>query len=111
MYTIQPGFRTARGPRPNKSLQTLNPSWPHHLQAPHILHAGTLYLSWRVMTSCRMRYGRSCAIVLFATIIFCVHPRSIAAQNLNAKPASTDPSDAAPSSYSMEMNFNLVGKT
>src|SRR5260370_10090743 len=98
MYTIQPGSRTARGPRPNKSLQTLYPSWLLHPEAHHILHAGTLYLAWRVMTYCRMRYGRSCAIVLFATTIFCLHPRSIAAQNLKAKPASTDPSDAAPSS-------------
>src|SRR6266478_7172643 len=98
MYTIQPGSRTARGPRPNKSLQTLNPSWPHHPQAPHILHAGTLYLSWRVMTCCSIVSRRPCAIVLLATTIFCLHLRSIAAQKLNAKPASTDPSDAAPSS-------------
>src|SRR6266851_1183662 len=98
MYTIQPGSRTALRPRANKSLQTLYPSWLHHPQAPHILHAGTSYLAWRVMTYCRIGSGRSCAIVLFATTIFCLHPRSIAAQNLKAKPASTDPSDAAASS-------------
>ena len=50
------------------------------------------------MTYCRIGSGRSCAIVLFATTIFCLHPHSIAAQNLPAKPASTDPSDAAASS-------------
>ena len=50
------------------------------------------------MTYCRIGSGRSCAMVLFATSIFCLHPRSIAAQNLQANPASTDPSDAAPSS-------------
>src|SRR6266481_6662616 len=98
MYTIQPSSRTARRPRANKSLQTLYPSWLHHPQAPHILHVGTLYLAWRVMTYCRIGSGRSCAVVLFATAIFCLHPRSIAAQNLEAKPASTDASDAAPSS-------------
>jgi len=42
------------------------------------------------MTYCRIGSGRSCSIVLFATTIFCFHPRSIAAQNLKAKPASTD---------------------
>jgi hypothetical protein len=50
------------------------------------------------MTYCRIGSGCSCAIVLFASTIFCLHPRSIAAQSLKAKPASTDPSDAAPSS-------------
>ncbi len=50
------------------------------------------------MTHCRTGSGRSCAIVLLATTIFCLHPRSITAQDLQAKPASTDPSDAAPSS-------------
>ena len=50
------------------------------------------------MTHCHIGSGRSCAIVLFATTIFCLHPCSIAAQNLQANPASTDPSDAAPSS-------------
>jgi len=50
------------------------------------------------MTYCRIGSWRSCAIVLFATTIFCLHPRSVAAQNLKAKPASSDPSDAAPSS-------------
>jgi hypothetical protein len=49
------------------------------------------------MTYCRIGSGRSCAVVLFATTIFCLHPCSIAAQNLKAKTASTDPSDAAPS--------------
>jgi hypothetical protein len=52
------------------------------------------------MTYCRIGSGRSCAIVLFATTIFCLHPLSIAAQNLKTKPASTDRSDAAPSSIS-----------
>src|SRR6201984_3236321 len=98
MYTIQPGSRTALRPRANKSLQTLYPSWLHHPQAPHILHAGTLYLAWRVMPPCHIGSGRSCAMVLFAGTIFCLHPSSIAAQNLQAKPASTDASDAAPSS-------------
>ncbi len=50
------------------------------------------------MTCCSIVSRRPCAIVLLATTIFCLHPRSIAAQKLNAKPASTDPSDAAPSS-------------
>jgi hypothetical protein len=50
------------------------------------------------MTYWRIGSGRSCAVVLLATAIFCLHPRSIAAQNLKAKPAPTDPSDAAPSS-------------
>src|SRR5258707_7237912 len=98
MYTIQPGSRTALHPRANKSLETLYPAWLHHPHAPHILHAGTVYLAWRVMTYCRIGSGRSCAIVLFATTIFCLHPRAIAAQNLKAKPASSDASDAAPSS-------------
>jgi hypothetical protein len=34
--------------------------------------------------------GRSSALILFATVIFCLHPRSVAAQALPAKPASTD---------------------
>jgi len=50
------------------------------------------------MTYCRIGSRRSCAFILLATTIFCLYPRSIAAQNLKAKPASTDPSDAAPSS-------------
>ena len=50
------------------------------------------------MTYRRIGSGRSCAFVLFATTIFCLNPHSIAAQNLPAKPASTDPSDAAASS-------------
>jgi hypothetical protein len=52
------------------------------------------------MTYCRIRSGRSCAIILIATTIFCLHPRSIAAQNSQAKPASTDHADVAPSSTS-----------
>ena len=52
------------------------------------------------MTYSSVVSGRSCTIVLFATILFCLHPRLIAAQNLKTKPASTDPSDAAPSSIS-----------
>jgi len=47
------------------------------------------------MTYCHIGSGRSCAVVLFATIIFCL---PIAAQNLKTKPALTDPSDAASSS-------------
>jgi hypothetical protein len=52
------------------------------------------------MTYCRIRSGRSCAIILIATTIFCLHPRSIAAQDLKAKPAPTDHADVAPSSTS-----------
>jgi hypothetical protein len=50
------------------------------------------------MTYWRIRFGRSTAIILFATTIFCLHPRSIAAQELDAKPASTGHADVAPSS-------------
>ena len=49
------------------------------------------------MTYCRIRFGRSSAIILFATTIFCFHPPSVAAQDLDAKPASTDHADVAPS--------------
>src|SRR5882724_12518732 len=98
MYTIQPGSRTALRQEANKSLQRLYPSWLRHPQAPHILHAGTLYLAWRVMTYCNIGSRRSCALILFATTISCLHPRSITAQNLKSKPAPTDPSHAAPSS-------------
>jgi len=42
------------------------------------------------MTYRRIRFGRSSAIILFATTIFCLHPRSIAAQDLEAKPASAE---------------------
>ena len=52
------------------------------------------------MTYCRIRSGRSCAIILIATTIFCLHPCAIAAQNSQAKPASTDHADFAPSSTS-----------
>jgi hypothetical protein len=45
----------------------------------------------------RISLGRSSAI-LFATAIFCLHPRSVAAQALEAKPAPTDRADVAPSS-------------
>jgi len=51
------------------------------------------------MTYWRIRLGRSSPIILlFATTIFCFCPRSIAAQDLKAKPASTDRTDGAPSS-------------
>jgi hypothetical protein len=50
------------------------------------------------MTSWRISLGRLSTIILFAITTFCLHPRPAAAQNLKAKPASTNPSDAAPSS-------------
>jgi hypothetical protein len=50
------------------------------------------------MTYCRIRFGRSSAIILFATTIFCLHPSSICAQDLDAKPASVDHAGAALSS-------------
>jgi hypothetical protein len=50
------------------------------------------------MTYRRISLGRSFAIISLATTVFCFYPRSIAAQNLQAKPTSTDRSDAAPSS-------------
>ena len=50
------------------------------------------------MTYWRIRSGRSSAITLFATAIFCLYPLSITAQNLKAKPASSGHADAAPSS-------------
>ncbi len=42
--------------------------------------------------------GRSCAIIFVATTFFCLHPRSIAAQDLESKPASTDHAHLAPCS-------------
>jgi hypothetical protein len=42
--------------------------------------------------------GRSCAIIFVATTLFCLHPRSIAAQDLESKPASTDHAHLAPCS-------------
>jgi hypothetical protein len=42
--------------------------------------------------------GRSCAIIFVATTIFRLHPRSIAAQDLESKPASTDHAHLAPCS-------------
>jgi hypothetical protein len=42
--------------------------------------------------------GRSCAIIFVATTLFCLHPHSIAAQDLESKPASTDHSHLAPCS-------------
>jgi hypothetical protein len=51
------------------------------------------------MTYWRTSLGRLSPIIsLFATTIFCFCPRSIVAQDLKAKPASTDPADVAPSS-------------
>jgi hypothetical protein len=52
------------------------------------------------MTYWRISLGRLSTIILFATTIFCLHPRSIAAQDLKAKPAPTDFADSAPSSTS-----------
>jgi hypothetical protein len=49
------------------------------------------------MTYCRIRFGRSSAIILLATTIFCLHPPSVAAQDLDAKPASANQGDVAPS--------------
>jgi hypothetical protein len=42
--------------------------------------------------------GRSCAIIFVATTFFCLHPHSIAAQDLESKPASTDHAHLAPCS-------------
>jgi hypothetical protein len=42
--------------------------------------------------------GRSCAIIFVATTLFCLHPHSIAAQDLESKPASTDHAHLAPCS-------------
>ena len=52
------------------------------------------------MTYWRIGFGRSCAIILFlsATTIFCLNPRSTAAQALESSPASTDHRDVPPSS-------------
>jgi hypothetical protein len=47
------------------------------------------------MTYRRIRFGRSSAIILFATTVFCLHPGSIAAQDLEAKPASTNQDSTA----------------
>jgi hypothetical protein len=47
------------------------------------------------MTYRRIRFGRSAAVILFATTVFCLHPRSIAAQDLEAKPVSTDQDSTA----------------
>ncbi len=53
------------------------------------------------MTYWPIRLGRSSQIILLsATIISCFYPRSIAAQDLKAKPAPTDGADVAPSSTS-----------
>jgi hypothetical protein len=45
----------------------------------------------------RIRFGRSSAIILFATAICCLHPGSIVAQALEAKPASTAHAEVASS--------------
>jgi hypothetical protein len=50
------------------------------------------------MTYRSIRLGRSCAISFVATTIFCLHPRFIAAQDLESKPASTDHAHLAPCS-------------
>jgi hypothetical protein len=50
------------------------------------------------MTYWRIGLERLSTSILFATIIFCFYPRSIAAQDLRAKPASTDHTDVAPAS-------------
>jgi hypothetical protein len=50
------------------------------------------------MTYWPISLGRLSAIILSATAIFCLHPRFVAAQALEAKPASTDHTDVAPSS-------------
>jgi hypothetical protein len=50
------------------------------------------------MSYWRIGLGRSSTIVLVAATILCLHPRPIAAQDLQTKPASTDRPDAAPSS-------------
>jgi len=47
------------------------------------------------MTYRRIRFGRSSAVILFATTIFCLHQRSVAAQDLEAKPVSTNQNSAA----------------
>jgi hypothetical protein len=48
-------------------------------------------MSWRI------GLGRSSTIVFVTATLLCLHPRPIAAQDLQAKPASTDRPDAAPS--------------
>ena len=53
---------------------------------------------WRVMSYWRTGLGRSSTTVLVAATILCLHPRSVAAQDLQAKPASPNRPDAAPSS-------------
>ena len=50
------------------------------------------------MSYWRIGPGRSFTIVVVAATILCLHPRPIAAQDLQAKPASTDRPDAAPCS-------------
>jgi hypothetical protein len=49
------------------------------------------------MTFWRIHFRRSSDIILLAAIISCLHPRSVAAQELEAKQASTDHTDVAPS--------------
>lgn len=50
------------------------------------------------MSYWRIGVGRSSTIVLAAATILCLHPRAVAAQDLQTKPASTDRPDAAASS-------------
>src|SRR5258706_11071699 len=97
MYTIQTGFRTVLQPRPFKSLQILYFFSQQPPPTPHILMRNNLSV-WRVMIYRRFRFGRSSAIILFATTIFCVDPRSIAAQDFEAKPAPADHKDNTPAS-------------
>ncbi len=52
------------------------------------------------MTHRRIGFGRLSAIILFAATIVCLHSRSIAAQNLEAKPTPTDLAGGVPSSMS-----------
>jgi hypothetical protein len=56
------------------------------------------------MTYWRIRSGRSSAniLLLLAITFFCLCPRSVAAQDLGAKPASTDPRDLPRSSLFQE---------
>jgi hypothetical protein len=97
MYTIQPRFRQP----PTKTKQILT-------NALHFLTAlsattpypacGNTFPSWRVMIYRNISLGRSCAIIFVASTIFCLHPHSMAAQDLESKPASTDHAHLAPCS-------------
>jgi hypothetical protein len=56
----------------------------------------------------RFRFGRSSAIILFATTIFCVDPRSIAAQDFEAKPAPADHKDNTPASKLQDCRHDMA---